>query len=179
MKLEGTTGCRQGGFTLLETLVALAVVALLALLIGEATGFGIDSVRRLSARAEVSGIEAGMHSDMRRLLARTLPVPDPERPALRFQGDGRLVRFVAPGPRGIQDHALEIDASGSLVLSRRGVEAKRYDMGWTDAGFSYYGGSPAIWSEAWRDRTSLPELIRLSGPGLAPFVVRLRVEGGR
>jgi prepilin-type N-terminal cleavage/methylation domain-containing protein len=192
------------GFTLLELLVALAVLALAAAV---AAG-GLDVLGRALARerraAEEGRTLALAHEQLRRELARALPLDwgPPQRPLLAFLGEPTRVRFVsAPGPYraegGLQlvEAVLEERAGGRVLALRRtglvrdgsgfarldSVEAVPLVTVARDSTFAYFGEREgrrgARWWPDWPAGPKLPAAVRLAGEtGEAPLVIRLVID---
>jgi len=192
------------GFTLLELLVAMAVLALAAAV---AAG-GLDVLRRALARerraAEEGRALALAHEQLRLELARALPLDwgSPQRPLLAFLGEANRVRFVsAPGPyraeEGLQlvEAALE-ERAGSRVLTLRRAGLVRDGSGFgrldpvepvplatvaRDSTFAFFGEREgrrgARWWPDWPPGPKLPAAVRLGGEGgEAPLVIRLVID---
>ncbi|MCL6608866.1 MAG: prepilin-type N-terminal cleavage/methylation domain-containing protein [Geminicoccaceae bacterium] len=191
------------GFTLLELLVALAVLALAAAV---AAG-GLDVLGRALARerraAEEGRALALAHEQLRLKLARALPLDwgPPQRPLVAFLGEANRVRFVsAPGPyraeEGLQlvEAALEERAGGRVLTLRRAglvrdgsgfarldsVEPVPLAAVGRDSTFAYFGereGRGARWWPDWPPGPKLPAAVRLDYEGGdAPLVIRLVID---
>lgn len=192
------------GFTLLELLVALAVVALAAAV----AGGGLDVLGRALARERRAAAETRAlvlaHERVRLELARALPLDwgPPQRPLLAFLGEPERVRFVnAPGPFRAEEGlvlvelALEERAGGRLLVMRR-TGLVRDGSGFTRLGeaepvplatvgpgaaFGYFGvregRREGRWWPDWPPGPQLPAAVRLAGEGDGPgLVVRLAVD---
>jgi general secretion pathway protein J len=181
----------RNGFTLLEMVVAVALVGLLLLILGGSLRFGMRAWEAAQRPASAEALETGL-ALMRRTLEQAEAVPLPPRagavpvsapgPAaaapLAFEGGPEAVGFVAvlPARTGVAGLA-EIrfsfaPAEAAVVMEWR---PWRSDAGFTrrpvvpQAGglsLAYYGspdgGTPAVWSDHWRQAALLPRLIRLT-----------------
>jgi general secretion pathway protein J len=168
----------EAGFTLVEVLVALA---LLALVMAAATGaFRLTgaAVEAAGRRSEVAGEVALMRDVIRRQVARALPLTgpvDPETGAARslFQGTGTTLSFVVaepPGPGGglvRVAFTVEPGTGGRRRLTwHRSPLAGGPDHTATvaegpfDLAFAYLGSDG--WTARWQDAAAPPRLVRLS-----------------
>lgn len=180
---------RDSGFTLVEMLVSLALLAMAAMMM--ATGF--SSGARLWAREEQrtsagQSVEA-VQSLIRDRIERLRPVTRSEGDKLfsDLDGDAGHFTFIAlptdtERPAPMRRYSLSLDDRGELMLSSTGklddsdapeqavdkVMLRRVQA----MDISYYGpdpsgGSPG-WRQEWSDRETPPELVR----------VRLRFASG-
>ena len=168
---------RDGGFTLLEILVALAVLGFLMVGLSQGTRFGIgawDTQARLLGR---SGDLDIADRALRRVITQLVPTDDPTVPGLRGTGAGfecvTELPDTAAGRTRFAQVALALDRSGRLVLRwspylharrfgpapplqeselLRGVE--RIDVAYWSAATG--GGWLAGWT-----RPELPDLVRI------------------
>jgi prepilin-type N-terminal cleavage/methylation domain-containing protein len=161
----------RNGFTLLEMVVAVALAGLLLLILGGTLRFGMRAWEAAQRPAAAEALEAGL-ALMRRTLEQAEAVP------LAFEGGPEAVGFVAvlPARTGVAGLA-EIrsrfgPAEAAVVMEWR---PWRSDVGFTrrpvvpQAGglsLAYYGspdgGTPAVWSDQWRQAALLPRLIRVT-----------------
>lgn len=204
MKTNMTTRSFQAGFTLIETLVALALLSLMTVF---ATGAIVvmSRTRQVEARiAERSNMEAVERhltqtlSDMRTLFA----VGTDQNAQLVFSGESGSVSFV-----GLLSDRLE---RGGLYWLHYGVTANavfaldyqlyrplhRFKSGQSEdllsnvenVSFNYFGaaknGEPARWFNQWRRKDTLPGAIsvefKLKGESLTKrhaFVVMISIGG--
>jgi len=176
----------QAGMTLVEVLVAVALMAMLAVLIANGTRLTgrIWSMAELQA-SDVDDIDT-VEGLLRRTIARARPsfasadpgdttialAGEPDRltlvaPRSGVAGGGEWVRqvlFVAPheGSNALI-LAWQADASGAEAAVSQAVLLDRV----ASVRFDYFGppaqgDGPAAWSDTWQDRTSLPELVRVA-----------------
>jgi general secretion pathway protein J len=181
---------RQGGFTLIEVLLAITLVALImALAYG---GF------RASNRATTSGealIEETnqlrvTHQFIRRQLSLTqnliIEEGDEEGMQIRFEGEGDRVRFVAPMPgylsyggSYVQQISLERGSDGlelvyyyAMLNGYEPGEIEQTDgivlmSGFRNASFMYLGldedGFETFWDDHWEETDRLPLAVVLEG----------------
>ncbi|HXQ52420.1 MAG TPA: prepilin-type N-terminal cleavage/methylation domain-containing protein [Stellaceae bacterium] len=189
------TARAHAGFTLVELLVAMALLALLsALLVG-----GL----RLS-RGAVMGSEAASEKLLRTELALTvirrqleradpLPLGGVNPPQVAFAGDAAGAVFIAPpgaylalGGEEVTWLAIERGKSGVRIVLRFRPLDRAHDL-WpptldpaamqtvvlvddaASAALAYFGrdrpDADPQWQQEWHDRTSLPALIRLAIAG--------------
>lgn len=187
---------RQGGFTLLELLVALVLLSLVSLTLAGGIRFGTrawEAGARRGADALDMKLAQGV---IRGFLGQAIPVALPEtelgRLRVAFEGRPDRVSFVATVPAevggGLKAFTLGVGSGRALVLSRRGFDPQGPSFGGgdeersvllegvSDASFAYFGstspGSPPEWLPDWPVADALPRLVRISldvAPGPVPW----------
>lgn len=188
------TSSRAAGFTLLEMLIALAVLGLLAVLLGGSVQFGARAWEGQSRRLEMSSETDAVHTVLRVLLrnAQAMPLAGVGQPggSLFLAGQRDAVDFVGELPEafgrgGFYDMALAVKPDGRLVLrwrphmgqSNAATEPPSYDEAEllhhvAALEMSYYGSAAknrsGAWQSTWDQGSALPALIR----------VRLRFAAG-
>lgn len=190
-----THRARPPGFTLVEVLVALALVGIVSLLMLEGMRFAALGLGRLSdqaARLDTRrGIETLLRRELGTVFAASLP---PAAPALIGGPQSLHFRTLAEdGGAGLYRVDLALEARGgdrALVLTRRRVGAtgalnvQREVLAPQLRGLriAYFGraapDAPPQWQERWDDERTPPLLVRIvldTGDGLArpPLIVRL------
>jgi general secretion pathway protein J len=182
---------RDAGFTLVELLVALALLALLSTLLAAGLRFSRNAVLTGEAGTErLLSAERALEI-VRRQLQQADPLPlaaTGDRPPVAFAGDGTSIVFIAPpaaylAPDGEQIEWLQIEPNGGrLVLRFRPLDRTRDTWpprldpaefqsvvlldGISAAQFSYFGRTQpsdvAQWWQKWDTLPTLPSLIRLA-----------------
>lgn len=171
---------REGGFTILELLVALILLSLLAIGLAGSMRIGLGQWGAIEARARAAPPVAAAQDAVRALLAAAVPALAGEARNRRvaFQGGPDGVAFIgALPPRaaapGLNALSLSLDrAAGALVLSwrpfpsDRAGDAKILVDGVRDVRFAYFGaaedGGIAGWSDHWSEAAATPRLVRVS-----------------
>jgi prepilin-type N-terminal cleavage/methylation domain-containing protein len=178
---------RYRGFTLVELLVALTIVALIAGLLTSSMGFSLNTAETVEARIlDNESLHAAQRAFRRQVqLARPVVVESgSEDVRLAFAASASQLDFVAPLPGltlgGLLHHiSMRFDAdSGQLLMefvpylddSRDGEDAFAVHQavlidGLENAEFSYLdtlGAASGTWLPEWRDAGRLPDLVRLS-----------------
>jgi general secretion pathway protein J len=165
------------GFTLLELMIAMALLGLLAMSLAGGMRFGLQAWNRLDRGIDRGEPIALAQNLLRREIEQAVAWPA-EATALAFTGGQGRLQFLAalpdragaPGVNAITI-ALEPDASGTrLVLSwvapQPGLGGRKVLLeGIASGGFAYYGSiDPAAapdWQQSWDKAAALPRLIAL------------------
>lgn len=176
----------QRGFTLLELLVAVAMLGLISTILMGSVRFGTRVWERAAVQVETTGDAAALDDFLRRRLSRIYALREETRSgrAVLFTGTRASLHFAGPAPSdsavaGIYLYTLRRADEGSdaLVLSwalRDGggypgrlaavPDVRRVEL-------AYFGavrpGAAPRWQESWRNSDSLPRLIRLRVVGEA------------
>lgn len=187
--MKGTLpfGERAAGFTLVEVLVALAVLGMAALLLLQALQLSGRLVQRQDAEAaaldQVASAQRAIRSVVERL--RPLTRTDSARAIVEARGSADAFAMIAPPPDGagpgmLQRYRLTRTAAGDLVLYTAGLRRQGLDLtgedpiGWTPQpllrgvrrlSLSYFGPTATsrepLWQARWWDRSQLPDLVRI------------------
>jgi general secretion pathway protein J len=185
---------RQSGFTLMEVLIALTLLALILVVLFSTLRLAGTSWDAGTARAEHNNEMRLVHNLIRRALGQAQPIllPSPSGTTLTFSGDGTAVRFTAPLPAqagisGLYLMSLEVQDNGadkSLLLRRQQYRPDLLELdteaestvlleGISEASFSYFGSQgpyePLVWTEQWEPSMRMPQLVRLSIVTDAPW----------
>jgi general secretion pathway protein J len=196
----------QSGFTLVELLVAMAVMALVMLLVSQGLRFATTARERMLARSDgLQELVLGRDLLQRQLSrAQLLAWGETGRKRIAFSGDAERVRFVNVAPDyqpgtawQLWEFALEPTARGGRDLLVRhapfdGMEAGFAPLEETrprllatiDApvAFTFFGKVAADdrgrWLDRWVETQRLPAAIRLTGGGDAwpELVVRTVID---
>ena len=175
---------KPAGFTLLELLVAVALLALLMTMLFSGLRLGTHQIERRSARLERASRVALVQNFLRNQLgdARPLTVAPSGDDAVVFDGRADELAFVGVAPEsavrgGLQLFAVglahEHGGAGELLLRARFYRDAADGFRRTvlldqveSVTFAYFGSTapnqPPRWHATWHDMTSLPTLVRLS-----------------
>ncbi|MEO0820412.1 MAG: prepilin-type N-terminal cleavage/methylation domain-containing protein [Pseudomonadota bacterium] len=194
---------RDGGFSLLELMVAMTLLGLVGVMAADGLRFGRAAWERAESLGETTVETRAVQRYLARQIAASRPirVRDGSRtPPVLFEGRAGSLAFAAPirahlAPRG--DHLIGLSLEqGGLVLRWVRLGDRRPSLSAAGpgerlveevAGFGlrYYGpaadGGPAAWQRAWIGRETLPELVELAiafEGGREPAPLVLRLEGG-
>jgi general secretion pathway protein J len=181
-----------GGFTLLEVVVALSLLAGMMLLLFIGLRMGVRSWDAGTARGEKSDQMLLAYSFMRKELTAAFPwrLKDPLAVKLAFKGERESLRFVSMRPAEIgggglafvafdYDGARAQETGGRLVMRRTlaAADAKDFDAleaiekftlieGVTQAQFEFFGAendtNVPMWSDHWDFPQRLPSHVRLT-----------------
>lgn len=183
----------RSGLSLLELLIALALLAVISVALATTTSFGVQLLNRTeqlnSANAEIA-LRIRLRSWMERAVGPELIVGFPT----AFSGTQDQLEFVtlAPAPFAPDSAALriniitgtdtlnlkidEIDDAGTILTSHNRVLATDIH----NVSFNYYSADPDVggWHDTWTNETTLPALVRItadqgSTPSWPEFTVRL------
>lgn len=174
----------DGGFTIMELLVALAILALVVAMIPQAlrmSGQATAMSARVERQDEIASVRQVIESRLRGTLA--LVERDGSATALLFTGRPDAIRFVSPSPTGPAGGGVYVyriepavdagDSGAALVQSLYRSRRRPDDPVWsrkllppgTRVSFRYFGtdtGAQAPgWTPAWRRRDALPQLIEV------------------
>jgi general secretion pathway protein J len=174
---QGADG--QAGFTLLELLVAMAVLSLLALVMMGSLKFSARVWERTQATADASDAVSSAQAFIRHQLAAAYPQwqdGGPDRPHVLFDGEAQALSFLAPppaqfGPGTNLRYTLQRSKSGGLEVvwqSQAPEDAPKSTLllpNISSVDFDYFGpafgGSLPKWFDSWSNRARLPDLVRI------------------
>ena len=175
-------GNRQAGFTLIEVLIGVTLLAMLATLIASGTrlaGRAWNSAERQSSEIDDMDAVQGL---LRRTIARARPAfaaADPADMTVEFRGEPDTLSLVSAQP-GTQDNG---PWTRERFFIGRSGSTRALFMGWQSAGaapvgeaklldhvatvrFAYFGpprpDEASAWLDQWTDRDRLPELVRVA-----------------
>ncbi|MEQ9606046.1 MAG: prepilin-type N-terminal cleavage/methylation domain-containing protein [Kiloniellaceae bacterium] len=181
---------RAAGFTLLELLISITILALLSTMMVGGLNFGARVWERTENAAQDQGRVAAVQGLLRRQVAQmaTQQVRGADRrPRVAFEGSSGRLAFVAPLPQylsqgGYHVISLETRPAGNarnLVLRWEPFDRERPGLtlsekaheeilltGLAGLSFKYFGhdrrGTASGWLAAWEDPAQLPELIDIT-----------------
>jgi len=175
---------RQSGFTLLELLVGLTLLGLIVGVIFAALNTGLAGAGATAHRSERLNQIRAAQETLRRMIKTARPVSwaDAARDRIAFDGETGAVSFISvlpPWPGRGGPHQLRLERDGDRLILRRKIdsgESRAFDFSGRveqtvllsnvrAVRFAYFGPTrprePAKWHDGWRNRASLPTLIRL------------------
>jgi general secretion pathway protein J len=166
---------RDEGFTLVELLVALTVLALLMVLLFGGLRFGTraweQSTRNNSATEDTRSAQMFLRKTLERACPRRVPSDNGTPPAVDFSGTPQSLEFLAPAPQSLDSALcarmrLSADTEQGerrLTLSFHGtggkIETHNLIDRAADIEFAYFGDR--VWQDNWSGRIRLPVLIRI------------------
>jgi general secretion pathway protein J len=182
---------RDGGFTLLELLVAMTLLGLLSVVLYGALTFGVRTWERSETLTAATNGVRQVQSLLATELSRAYPeliASDPDHQRIAFDGRPHELTYLARDPfhPGALDRIdVGLSQAHGTLLRRASLELSAGDRGATTAllrgvstfDVSYFGparkDSPPEWQAAWQNRMTLPVLIRIhatfSQKGMPPW----------
>jgi general secretion pathway protein J len=172
---------RDGGFSLIEALASLVVVAMIALMLVEGVSTGKRVWERIDWRqAHGEALEAAQ-TILRDRVEEAYPATlyDKSPPYADFQGTPEQINFIANPPMAerpspLRRYALALDTATNLVLSSASevapagaapVSSQILLHGVRQLDIAYFGaGQPDYtrrWRADWNDEAGLPEAVRV------------------
>lgn len=171
---------REAGFTLLELMVAMTLLALLSLVLFGGLKFGRQAWSTAADGTLSSNAVRAFQDEIRSDIARAHPVflADPPHPHIDFDGGPSGLMLLAPahdGSGGLERLVIASDGDVTTIAARAELSnnaAATYRKAVKGIGgmhFAYFGqvkGEAApTWHDEWRQQTRLPLLIRISAVG--------------
>ena len=171
---------RAAGFTLVETLASLAVVAMLSLMLMAGAQASRRQLSRLESVNSIESIETAQRV-LRSSLRQAFPYTQFEgpKPSVAFGGVADSLDFLAPppaatAPDGLQNYKLRLEPNGELALfwvmdlatnPERSQKRVTLLQGVSSVDLAYFGADPRDgaphWQNRWQERLSLPKLVRV------------------
>jgi len=169
----------QAGFTLLELLVAMAVLSLLALVMMGGLKFSARVWERTQTTSDETDAVSSAQAFIRHQLAAAYPQwqdRGPDRPHVLFDGEAQQITFLAPppaqfGPGTNLLYTLQRSKTGDLEVAwqsqQPGDSAKSTKLlsSISSIKFDYfgpaYGGNLPKWWDSWSNRARPPDLVRI------------------
>lgn len=195
----------ERGFTLLELLVAVSLLALLMTLLVSGLRTGTQHLARADERLERSARSVLVQHFLRAELADARPLSDPgagATAAIAFDGRPDGLTFVGPTPASAASGGLQmlsVDAGeGEIVAHWRAFGAPAGTVATSPrqsvlldhvrhADFSYFGavkeGEAPNWHSSWESKADLPLLVRLTvefadGAVMPELIVAIQLSSG-
>jgi len=184
----------QGGFTLIELVVALVLLGAMMVLLYSGLTFALRSWDAGDANGRRAADRRLGENFLRREVGEVFPMRWKDPSALRyaFEGGRDLLRFVSSRPAGVAQGGLALvsvavetnpkDNSKNLVMRRAMADADAADFASLDAAepsilvpdvasvaFSYFGAENDFaepkWTDEWNYKGRMPSMIRVRMQG--------------
>jgi len=174
-------GRRDSGFSMIETLIALSILALVLTALPSTVRLGQrawEARAEIETRTAVPGALGFLDQRLSEAQATLLRREDGTL-AGSFLGSSRGLSFAAPeppsAPGGLYLYRLSVTSGGAeprLTLTAAPLEAATtatpleiFAVPVTDASLAYFGrtapNAPAVWSGEWTARDTLPRLVEI------------------
>lgn len=169
---------KDAGFTLVELLVSLALLAIAAVLVGRSFQLDRSALLRLQTRTsageQVAAAQDLIRSRIEHLFAQTHY--DSSGPSVEMEGATDHLRFLASEPnlaRPIQRYQLSLSPAGDLALAQQANSPQSSPVvapsvllaGVAGLEIGYYGpsaaGGAAGWTNDWTRHSAPPQLVRI------------------
>jgi general secretion pathway protein J len=191
---------REAGFTLLELLIAMTLLALLSLVLFGGFRFGTRAWDRAEASTAGAGELRRAQDAIAETLGRAYPemqLADPRNPHVYFDGHANDATFLAPDRSGNgalsviglarSGDALVMSTTPELARDARHQTRTRKLLGHVASfDLAYFGAAndndTPQWTANWSNRTRLPRLVRIRAslakarPGWTEMIVAPRIE---
>ncbi len=163
----------QAGFTLLELLVSMTLLALLFMLLFGGLRFGMRAWEHGSTTADgtqsIRIVQDLVRGEVERTCPRRKPAQPQDTPRVDFSGERSGLGFLAPAPSSAGGArcvgvTLTVKPDGTLERLVLGVGVNRQEtdlLRHAQAIELSYLGTDGIWQSSWRGQTELPALVRL------------------
>jgi prepilin-type N-terminal cleavage/methylation domain-containing protein len=176
---------KHAGFTLLEMLVGLTLMAFLAVMLSDSLRTGLDVTDRVETRSEDTRSMVIAHRTFHKLIESAFPLRSADAHAanLRFTGNRQSMELVGPSPAthlgGLTTRGLLIRDREIILTGTRGAHRRVGPIS-HDASFHYFGiperGQPPQWLREWKNQPGFPLLVRLRASGWPDAVSRPRLR---
>lgn len=172
----------DGGFTLLELLVAISLLGLLSLVLWGGLRFGTQIWRTSDDGMKEGNRIRVVQSELTRMISGAYPAyeqADASHAGIAFDGGAHRLQFLAPDPSSpgamsvvtleqatdARDTVMRAVARAELATQSDSGTSRVLLRGLKSLDFSYFGSdSPqdeSSWRAEWKDRTRPPELVRI------------------
>jgi general secretion pathway protein J len=180
-------GRRHGGFTLVEILLAMAILSLIALVMGSSLGLGLRAWDKGEAEADRSQRARVLVDRLSQQLKSTFPyqVVIEGKKSVLFAGYPASLRFALVSPTGFKWAEYYVK-DGSLVY-REGIlpdkavaervdgEGEVLDPKVSSVEFGYFSAAEGQWVNTWNSGKSLPSAVRIKAGDYPQVVVSLPI----
>jgi prepilin-type N-terminal cleavage/methylation domain-containing protein len=178
-------GRRNGGFTLIEILLAVAILCLITLVVGSSVGLGLRAWDKGEAEVDRSQRARVLVDRLSQQLKSAYPYQAEAdgKKSIAFVGRPASLWFVTVSPRGFKWASYYV--KDGLLLYREGVmpdkiaaekvsgEGEVLDPKASGVQFVYFSTGEGRWMDSWDSERTLPGAVRIKVADYPRFVVSL------
>lgn len=173
------------GFTLLELLIAMAILSLITLIVGSSLGLGIRAWDKGEADIDNSQRLRFFSERLSQQIKSAYPyqIEIDGKKVVAFQGKSDSIWFVTPSDAGlkwvsyfVKDDALMLREGiipDKKVLEKISVEGDVLDSKVSALKFEYFSSEEKEWKESWDSDKTLPGAVRVRVDKFQPFVMSI------
>ncbi|MBH67382.1 MAG: hypothetical protein CMM58_03425 [Rhodospirillaceae bacterium] len=170
------------GFTLLELLVSLTILALVAILLFPSITLTLQGSQKISAKLTVIRENVTFEKLLRDNLSAALAIKfdQTKRSKIFFTGSAKTIKYLFPGKRGPEKRKIYHWNKEFLVFDKGVFDTRELKFPMLDYQFSYFGklSSKAApkWHRSWKVKDRLPQLVRFSSNKRYPITIKINAS---
>ncbi len=176
------SGSRDDGFTLVELLVTISILAIVSLLLSTGIQSALKGNQFFIDQSQETNTLLKVDRTLRTELKSALPFLKPESRYGHsyFVGRPSSVRYLSSKKSGLERRALLTDSQNQLIISNGPFDAFVSTLEITNFKFSFfgkpYGSKDAAWHHEWIDQTEQPNLVKLTMENGFSIIVPLQID---
>ena len=170
------------GFTLLELLVSLTVLALVAILLFPSINLTLRGSQKIAHKLadvrEKVTFERLLRDNLSSALA--IKLDQTKQPKIFFAGSAKTIKYLFPGKQGPEKRKIYHWNKEFLVFDKGVLGPRELRFSMPDYHFSYFGtissNTAPRWHTVWTDKDKLPQLIRFSTEESYPITIKINAS---